>query len=368
MGNELKFDFGPGVVAEGYTQVLDSTVYTEESGYGFLNPVNVYSRDRGVPGPLRRSFCIPAGAVFQVAVPSGNYRVEMTIGDQIIGTRTTLKAGEGRLIAKDLQTNEGEFAVLSFTVHVSDGKLRLAFSGAAPRVNAMHIAPAVQVSTLYLAGDSTVTDQPADGYPYAGWGQMLPYYFKADAAVANYAVSGRSSKSFIHEGRLDVIASQIRKGDYLFIQFGHNDQKMDEERHTSPYTTYKEHLQKYIDAARIREAIPILITPVHRRFFDEDGSLRDTHGDYITAMKELAEEQQVILLDLAAKSKVLYEQLGAEESKSLFLWAWPGEFPNFPRGAEDNTHFQELGAIQIAGLVVACIREQNIQPLALYLR
>ncbi|MBD0379024.1 rhamnogalacturonan acetylesterase [Paenibacillus sedimenti] len=364
----FRFDFGPGDAEEGYTKVRASTVYQEELGYGFLEGSSVYERDRGQPDGLRRDFCIPVGASFAVNVPNGNYTVKAVMGDLITATFTGIKAGQGRLIVSDLHAAAGEFATYTFTVHVQEGKLKLTFSGLAPRINALEILPAPQAATLFLAGDSTVTDQPEDGYPYTGWGQMLPKFIKADAAVANHAVSGRSSKSFINEGRLEPMIRQMGPNDYLFIQFGHNDQKLDEERFTSPFTTYKQHLKVYIDEARQRGATPILVTSVQRRFFGQDGVLMDTHGEYVTAMKQLAEEEDVILIDLAEKSKQLFEKLGPEETKSLFMWTLPGEFPNFPKGVEDNTHFQERGGIAIAKLVVDSIKEQNLFPLSLYLR
>ncbi|MEC0230525.1 rhamnogalacturonan acetylesterase [Paenibacillus alba] len=371
MSVHLRFDFGPEASAakEGYTKVSANTRYDAKAGgHGFLEGSTVYERDRGRPEALRQDFCIPVGAVFVADVPNGNYTIQTLMGDLITSTCTGLKAGPGRLLLSDLMTAAGEFVSSSFTVHVADGQLRLAFSGVAPRINALEIVSAPQAATLYLAGDSTVTDQPQDGYPYVGWGQMLPFFLKADAAVANYAVSGRSSKSFLDEGRLAPILANINANDYLLIQFGHNDQKRDAERATSPYTTYKEHLNVYIQEARLRGATPILVTSVQRRLYDQMGKIVDTHGDYLLAMKQLAEEEQVILIDLAEESKQLFESLGEEESKSLFMWAWPGEFPNFPKGAADNTHFQERGGIAVASLVVASIQKQQIEPLSRYFR
>ncbi|MOA16261.1 Rhamnogalacturonan acetylesterase RhgT [compost metagenome] len=127
-------------------------------------------------------------------------------------------------------------------------------------------------------------------------------------------------------------------------------------------------LAVYVEEARSRGAIPVLITPMHRRKFDADGRIIDTHGDYILGMKQLAEELEVPLIDLAEKSRKLYEQLGDEPSKALFMWAYPGEFIHFPEGAQDDTHFQELGAIQIAGLVIEGVRELDLSPLTLYLK
>src|SRR5690606_7915388 len=183
-----------------------------------------------------------------------------------------------------------------------------------------------------------------------------------------YAIGGRSSKSFIAEGRLDAIMEGLKEGDYLFIQFGHNDQKSDEERSTDPSSTYGEYLRQYIDAARLRKATPVLLTSVHRRYFEETGELKDTHGAYLEAVRRLAKEEDVLLIDLAEKSKTLFEEKGPEETKSIFLWGAPGEWENYSSGVKDNTHFQEEGGLQIAQLVVQGIREQNLQSLVMYLK
>ncbi|CAM4062477.1 GDSL-type esterase/lipase family protein [Paenibacillus alkaliterrae] len=362
-----KFDFGIGAVpAAPYIQVLPDTLYSEVTGYGFENNERVSSRDRGEDDRLRGAFCIPLEAVFTVDLPNGCYTVTATIGDAIAPTSTTLKYGTGRIVLHKAAASAGQYAVHSFTVKVTDGQLRLAFSGIAPRINALQIARAKQATTIYLAGDSTVTDQ--DTFPYAGWGQMLPLYFKTDVAIDNHAMSGRSSRSFIDEGRLAAILEQIMPNDYLWIQFGHNDQKPDVERATEPFGSYKEMLAVYVEEARARDARPVLITPMHRRKFDREGRIIDTHGDYLLGMKQLAAELDVPLIDLAAKSQALYEQLGDEPSKALFMWAYPGEFIHFPDGAQDDTHFQELGGIQIAGLVAEGVRELGLSPLNLYLK
>lgn len=363
---QFKFNFGSGEKEEGFTQVLADTLYTEQLGYGFDGTGIINTRDRGEPDKLRGSFCIPLDAAFLVDIPNGNYTVTLIMGDLIAPASTTVKAGPNRIVLHQSAASAGQFIVRSFTVNVSSGQLKLAFSGVAPRINSIEINEAKQATTIFLAGDSTVTDQ--DTFPYAGWGQMLPMYFNADVAIVNEAKSGRSSKSFLNEGRLQPILDQIKPNDYLFIQFGHNDEKPDEERATDPFTTFKEHLAIYITEARQRGAIPILITPVQRRKFDASGKIIDTHGDYSVAIKQLAEEQEVPLIDLMAKSTALYEQLGDEPSKSLFMWAYPGEFIAFPEGAKDDTHFQESGGITIAGLVAQSINELNLSPLSLYLR
>ncbi|XEC93289.1 rhamnogalacturonan acetylesterase [Paenibacillus tarimensis] len=215
--------------------------------------------------------------------------------------------------------------------------------------------------SVYLAGDSTVSGYSSSAAPRAGWGQVIGEMFDRKVTVKNHAASGRSSKSFIDEGRLDVILSLIEKGDYLFIQFGHNDEKSnDPTRYTEPYTTYKSYLKQYIDGAREKGAVPILVTPVERRGFTADGAVKQTHGEYPAAMKELGMEDQVPVIDLTAKSQKLFEQLGPEGTKDVFLWLDAGESPNYPDGIQDNTHFQEKGAKQIAELVIEGMRELEL--------
>ncbi|MEK3884024.1 GDSL-type esterase/lipase family protein [Paenibacillus sp. PL2-23] len=364
----FQFDFGPeGVAGEGYRKVTPADSYDSERGYGFVKGSQV-SAVRRSGEPLVGDFCIPFDATFVVDVPDGNYIVDLSLSDELAPTHTSLKTNGERLILKDRRTIQGQIVWEKFAVNVRGGKLKLSFGGLAPRLNALRIAHSPELITLFLAGDSTVTD-PRDGiFPQSGWGQMLPYYFKHDVAVANHAVGGRSSKSFIGEGRLDAIKEEIKEGDFLFIQFGHNDQKPDEARFTDPETTYKEYLKRYVDAARSANATPVLITSVQRRFFDEAGKLKDTHGAYLDAVRELAQEEGVALIDLAEKSKRLYEELGPEETKKLLLWGEPGEWLNYSSGVQDNTHFQEYGSLRIAELVVQGIRELNLMPLTMYLR
>jgi lysophospholipase L1-like esterase len=196
--------------------------------------------------------------------------------------------------------------------------------------------------------------------PRAGWGQMLQEFMKEEVNVYNEASSGRSSKSFIHEGRLAKIAKRLQAGDYLLIQFGHNDSKSDEERYTIPSSSYKSYLKLYIELAKRKKAFPVLITPVQRRSFNELGQFIDTHGSYPTAMRELAKACDVPIIDLGEKSKLLFEKLGPEKTKELFLWIEQGGHINYLDGIQDDTHFSEIGAKKIAKLVIEGIKEQNL--------
>lgn len=232
-------------------------------------------------------------------------------------------------------------------------------SEAAPKPAMAEQAP--KPVTIYLAGDSTVSDYPSSLFPRTGWGQVLPTMLDQQVTVRNFAKRGRSSKSFIHEGRLEWILNSIQKGDYLFIQFGHNDEKVSYPNlYTNPNTTYKIYLKQYIDGARKKGAFPILVTPVQRMSFSNDGRALDTHGRYPEAMKALAKEENVPVIDLAAKSRRLYQQLGTDDTKKLFLWLKAGQYPNYPQGVKDPTHFQEYGAEHIAKLVIEGIEELHL--------
>lgn len=364
----LLFDFGSAQsTMEGFTKVHASDVYDVEQHYGFVRNELVSDLKRS-DAPLHGDSCIPFDASFIVDVADGNYIVAVTIGDEIAPTHTTIKSNGERLVLKDIRTVPGQFTRELFAVNVCGGQLKLSFSGTAPRINGLEIIRSEDKITIYLAGDSTVTDSSEAGFPFSGWGQMLPYFFKHDVAIANHAIGGRSSKSFITEGRLKVIEDNIKDGDYLLIQFGHNDQKTDEHRSTDPETTYPEHLQKYIDVAHAKGATPILLTSVHRQYFNDDGTLIDTHQHYLEAVRKLAAEENVLLIDLANKSKELFEQLGPEETKSIFLWGHPGEWINHSAGVKDRTHFQENGGLKIAELVIEGIRELQLQQLLMFLR
>ena len=203
------------------------------------------------------------------------------------------------------------------------------------------------MNTIFVIGDSTVDDFKA---PFRGWGWALPNYVRADVTVRNHAKSGRSSRSFWDEGRFVPVREQMGPGDLLLIQFGHNDEK-DDERHTDPATTYPAFLLRYCDAAREKGAVPVLITPVCRRYFAGATSLLYTHGEYAGAVRRLAREHGIALLDLKKASRALYLSLGPEKTAELFVRIAPGENEDYPEGHEDFTHFSAYGANIIAGLV-----------------
>jgi len=206
-----------------------------------------------------------------------------------------------------------------------------------------------------------MANKPLVDNPEHGWGQVFPLFFTQNVQIFNHAVNGRSTKSFINEGRWTVIYDQLQPGDYVFIQFGHNDaKKTDTSRFAAPRPDYKNNLVKYIREAREKKAIPILLTPITRREFDTTGRYVGTHGDYPAAMKEVAKEENVPLIDMFEKSKKLVISLGDEQSKPLYLKGVKNEFRNFKGTRRDNTHFTRPGAIQMASLVVEGIKELHL--------
>ena len=201
---------------------------------------------------------------------------------------------------------------------------------------------------IYIIGDSTVEDNTP---PFRGWGWALPKYVRDGVTVKNHALSGRSSRSFWEEGLFQPIEKEIGPGDLLLIQFGHNDEK-DDERHTDPDSSFPAQLLRYCDIARKKNAQPVLLTPVSRRFFVGDGNLLYTHGEYPRAIRKLAKEQDIPLCDLKKDSREMYLHLGEEKTAELFVRLSPGEHPDFPDGHDDKTHFNAFGADMICQLIV----------------
>jgi lysophospholipase L1-like esterase len=213
---------------------------------------------------------------------------------------------------------------------------------------------------IWMIGDSTMANKKASVAPETGWGMVLQDYINEEAKVQNRAINGRSSKSFLSEGKWKTVYDSLQKGDYVIIQFGHNDEKPDSVRHTDPFTSYKQILKLYIDQTRSKRAFPIVCSPIVRRHFDAAGNLKDTHGDYVKAAREIAEETNTPFIDMEAKTRKLVAELGREKSKSLFLFCKPGEYITRPNGVQDSTHLNNYGAHQVAGLFVDSIKELKL--------
>lgn len=223
-------------------------------------------------------------------------------------------------------------------------------------------------SVVFMIGDSTMADKPTAGNPERGWGQFLPEYFTAGVQIKNLAVNGRSTKSFLKEGRWDSVMKYLKKDDYVFIQFGHNDQKLeDSNRYAAPQTLYRKNLIRFVTDTRSKGATPILVTPVMRRKFDALGKFIDQHGEYPDVVRSVAKEMDVALIDLHAASRTLIEKEGVEGSKKLFLWIDPKHFSATPEGKKDDTHFSAYGAASMASLVCAEIFAKQL-TLARYLK
>jgi len=370
-GTSFKFVFGSRAVEQSDLQISPDTGYTKERGYGFVSAASLSGTNTSVCG--KESFA------FSVDLPEGNYNVHVVLGDEKREAATTLTAEARRLILRELHTQAGRFESRAFTVNVRrnhlasgetvrlkpdehshldwDDQLTLEFSGARPCVRGLEISKATDAITVYLAGDSTVTDQAKE--PWSSWGQMLPRFFKQGVAVANYAESGESLKSFIGERRFEKILETIKPGDYLFIQFAHNDQKPGVS-HVEPFTSYQETLKLYADEARKRNAIPVFVTSMHRRKFDDQGRIVNTLGDYPEAMRRLAKEENVPLIDLNAMSKALFEALGPDGTLKAFVHYPAGTFPGQEKELKDDTHFNAYGAYELAQCVVGGIRVNRL--------
>src|SRR6187402_1096424 len=388
----FKFDFGSGKTAPGYIQINPGSKFNYEIGYGLDQNSVVESIDRG-GDPLISDFITSNKPFyFSVKLPDGNYDVKVIMGDKMESSSATIRSECRRLMIAKATSIKGKTTTVNFTVHVKDSLIRdaagnvvkkvrlkereigylhwdnlltLEFNGEDPRICAVEIAPSKTAATIFLAGNSTVVDQ--DREPWAAWGQMFPrFLIPSKVVVANYAESGETLKAFKGERRLDKIWSMAKPGDYLFIEFTHNDQKPGG-NHLDPFTTYKETLKEWIAEARKRNIIPVLVTSMHRRNFDSSGHIINSLSDYPEAMRQTAMEEKVDLVDLNAMSKVLYEAWGDKTSLKAFVHYPANTFPNQTQALQDNTHFSPYGAYELAKCVVSSIRQQGLS-LAKFIR
>lgn len=366
--SKYKFDFTGR--KKGYISVDRNTIYGQNSEYGYdLNTI----QEDGKP------------FFFSVNVPEGNYKVKVVLGNKDKDSRTTVKSESRRLMLENIHVPKGKSSIQTFIVNIRntqidsensvkiksreigkliwDDKLTLEFNGVNPSVNQIEIEQVNNIPTVFLAGNSTVVDEANE--PWCGWGQMFPRFLKPDIAVANYAESGEAANTFVSSNRFAKLYSKMKKGDYLLIEFGHNDQKQKGEG-KGPYTSYKNDLKYLVDKTREKGGIPILVTPMHRRFFDENGKVKNTHGEYPNAVRQLANEENVYLIDLNEMSATLYEAWGVEGSKRAFVHFSAGTFPDQKEALADNTHFNPYGGYQIARCILKGIVDNNI-PLEKYI-
>ncbi|MDR1716151.1 MAG: rhamnogalacturonan acetylesterase [Prevotella sp.] len=365
-----KFNFTDKLV-KGYTSVPSNTIYGENPVYGYdlnTNPID------GDP------------FFFSVDVPEGNYKVTVVLGSDKGESNTTVKAESRRLMLANIKTSKGKYSAHTFAVNIRntkigdtdsvrikkretgkliwDDKLTLEFNGKNPAVAKIEIEKADNIPTIFLAGNSTVVDEAEE--PWCGWGQIFPRFFTSDIAIANYAESGEAANTFVTSKRFAKLLSKMRKGDYLFIEFGHNDQKQKGEG-KGPYTSYKSDLKYLASKTREKGAIPVLVTSMHRRFFDDNGKVKNTHGDYPDAVRQLAKEENITLIDLNNMSATLYEAWGVEGSKRAFVYYPAGTFPNQKEPLADNTHFNPYGGTEIARCILKGMIDNNL-PVKKYIR
>jgi lysophospholipase L1-like esterase len=214
-------------------------------------------------------------------------------------------------------------------------------------------------TTLHLIGDSTCAQKNENRYPETGWGEKFGKFFDDKISVQNYAKNGRSSRTFIEENRWDSVYSRIQTGDYVFIQFGHNDEVETKASYTTP-EKFKANLKRFIADARAKQSNPVLLTPVCRRRFDDQGNFFDSHGQYARLTREVAEETSTDLIDMHTISMAILVQYGKEESTKLYLHCAPGECSNYPEGVTDDTHFSDLGATVMAEALAKAITGTEI--------
>ncbi|HYP53644.1 MAG TPA: rhamnogalacturonan acetylesterase [Pyrinomonadaceae bacterium] len=223
------------------------------------------------------------------------------------------------------------------------------------------VAPAKEPVTVFLAGDSTMAAKRPEKRPETGWGEFLQQFFDSGRVVVdNHAANGRSTRTFITENRWQAVLDKLKPGDYVLIQFGHNDGAKDKVDRYTPPEDYRANLARFVTEVRARKATPVLLTPVMRRRFDKQGAFYDSHGEYPDLVRRVAAEQKVALIDMHRKSEQVLVRYGPDESRKLFLQLKAGEHANYPKGVDDNTHFSPLGAEIMAGLAVEGIREQRL--------
>jgi len=367
------------------TKVNATDVFTEAKGYGydFIDIITEAKKQQTDTYKLTDGLFY-----FSVAVPDGNYKVTVTVGSKKKKASTTVRAESRRLYVYDAETKKGEFKTYSFvvnkrntTINLPDGKtdkvkikpreegkllwddkLTIEINGDAPACSQIKIEP-IDVPTIFLCGNSTVVDQ--DREPWASWGQMFTYWLTDEVAVSNYAESGLTASSFYAQNRLKKILSLAKPGDYVFIEFGHNDQK-EHNAGAGAYYNFAHTLKTYVDQIREKGATPIFVTPTQRRRF-EGSKIMETHGQYPDAMRFVAKDLGVQLIELHDMTRTFFEAMGVEDSKHSLVHYPAGTFPGQANKFEDNTHWNPFGAFEISKMIVKGIKDLNL-PLVKYIK
>jgi lysophospholipase L1-like esterase len=378
--DHYRFDFGNGKAQSGFTKVAAENTFSEEKGYGFeldSHPVVVSRKGKNA---LTADYITSDKPIyFSVNIPEGNYKVTVTLGDPEGSSITTVRAETRRLMLQEVKTKPGEIKKLSFIVNIRrpeistggkvslkprelgkldwDKKLTLEFNDSKPCVAGVEIEKVNDQVTVYLAGNSTVVDQDND--PWASWGQMIPRFFKPGVVIANHAESGLALSSFLGSHRLDKVLSTFKAGDYLFIEFGHNDQK-EKGPADGAYGSYTKRLKLFIEKIKERKGIPVIVTSTSRRSFDQNGKTVNTLGDYPEAARKVASEEHVALIDLNAMTTRLYDALGVEPSKKAFVHYPANTFPDQDKPMADDTHFNSYGAYELAKCIIEGIRANHL--------
>jgi lysophospholipase L1-like esterase len=378
----FKFDFGTERTENGFIPITPTSKFDKKIGYGFMDISGLKSVDNGGNALTGDFITSDKPFYFSVAIPEGNYDIKLTLGDSKGTSETTVRVENRRLMLNDIKTKKGEIVEKQITVHVKDSIIRnqegaqigivklkprekkylhwdnlltIEFNDKAPKVATITIEPNTTAKTIYITGDSTVVD--AQYEPWASWGQMFPYFLVPNqVVVANYAESGETLKAFEDRHRIDKIWNKIKPGDYLLIQFGHNDQKAG----NSKKSGYRKRLKEWILKAKELGAIPVLVTSMNRRVFDENNKIVNTLDDFTDAVREIAKVENVYLIDLNAMSKTLFEAMGPENSKKAFVYYPANSYPNQPTALADETHFNTYGAYELAKCVVKSIVDQKL--------
>ena len=321
------------------------------------------------------------------AVPDGNYRVTVTVGNKKKAAQTVLRAESRRHFFDVIATKKGKFETVSFVVHkhspVIDAKtkvklkprevgyknwddsLNLSFCGPAPAVQRIQIVPETEATTVFLCGNSTVVDQ--ENEPWASWGQMITRWFDDRVVVANFAESGLTAATFLAQLRLDKILTMLKPGDYVVCEFGHNDEK-EKRAGDGAWYSYTRNLKIFADRVREKGGHIIFVTPTARRLFKSDHkTLGYTHGDYPEAMRTVARREQVPFIELNGMTRTFYEALGEEGSKKALVHYPANTFAGQDKPLADNTHFNPYGAWEVAKMIVMGLKQQQC-PLVNHLR